>query len=459
MIERNFQNAIEYVLAPPGSGRFTLLASKLGLFYRYWKEELIGRAEINAIGDGTITYGFARDTKLTLEDRTALSKSGCTSGKHFCVAKTSHAIARLHKACKNANVHNLTIIKCDKDSFDPLVEKQGITAEKALEEGKYLHLGHFIFCTIDALHTCSSKLLAYVDPVVIYFLEASSMLYKDLIDTMIKCDGGKLAKIVKIGDENQVLFSELDEDKKLKSAFQGIAKSKLVESLNLSHGINVPTTGIISKRVYANKYKPTSEDLLNYKVERRPFCLIVDCSDGFEKKKKGDVIMAKNYMRGNSNISDVYTAANCAEAYCESGLSVTILTFYDKARLAIKARCHQIGLPDVFCNDFHITTVDQYQSGKDDHIILVMDRDDLHVQDIRRQNVAVTRARTHLTLICNSKTMQQPSYKDSILYDFYRHQHSQYIPASKFNDSKPDEIVALITLSTVKGDGEKGKSY
>ncbi len=140
-----------------------------------------------------------------------------------------------------------------------------------------------------------------------------------------------------------------------------------------------------------------------------PHLVIVDCSDGREKRKE-------------SSICNSLEAKLCARITgrlaAASDIDIAVITFYraqvDELRSRMTEENIDIG-PHV-----QVDTVDAFQGREAEVVIISMVRTGTSVgflSEPRRINVALTRAKTLLIVLCNVDSIQ----KDPLLDAWYRH--------------------------------------
>lgn len=460
----------QYILAPPGTDEYGAIAAQLASLGPTLKKYAKIRAgEYDKVIDLRASQASARAKQgedkgikmMTDKEFEAKWEGGLRYASEgvLCVAKSTHAIAALFEACKSMGDTKIdvTLFKSTSDPAHSILDNRGIIAARAIKKAKQGKLSRIVLCTIAALDDLFSSVLTMLNPFLIVILESSSLDHQYAQRLVAKCNRGALERIVLVGDEMQMPPSDTADEKRM-SAFDGIKTPSILTELLEAQSIPAPITEIISKRLYNGRLKPSSQVLADYKTEKPPFCFVVDCCDGFEKTKKGTIITGKGYIRNTPVINNIFTAAKLAKVYHEAGLSFTVIVVNEKTRSAISSRCRQLEMSDEFCKSSKITTLEQYQSGKADYTILVLEKSDGAglVDDLQRQNVAVTRANKHLTLICDNKSMTS-LFKDSIiLQDLYQHKCSQYMSASKLLDAEAKEIQSHVGYVEQKVD-KKGK--
>jgi len=175
-----------------------------------------------------------------------------------------------------------------------------------------------------------------------------------------------------------------------------------------------------SRHFYENQLATFSEEKMKHTVDTDPLFRyplnIIDTSDAplntrwEQEQKKLESLGESGYI----NIAEAILIADLAEVYQKAGKEwVVIVPYRAQARRIIQElrKRKRISEHD-FSLDDQVATIDSFQGGERDKVIYGFTRSNQHgrigfLKELRRLNVAMTRAKQHLVLVGNFSTLTQ----------------------------------------------------
>jgi superfamily I DNA and/or RNA helicase len=202
-----------------------------------------------------------------------------------------------------------------------------------------------------------------------------------------------------------------------------------------------------SRHFYANQLGTFSEEKMRHTIDSDPlfrYALnVIDTSDApadirWERSQRTLDTLGET---GYTNIAEAKLIAALAELYQRRGKEwVVIVPYRAQARLVIQELTKRIEAHD-FALEERVATVDSFQGGERKKVIYGFTRSNEHgkigfLKEVRRLNVAMTRAQQHLILVGNFSSLvnaEDPRFR-LIVTDLYNYalQHGEVLTNASF---------------------------
>ncbi|AEF95732.1 IGHMBP2 family helicase [Methanotorris igneus] len=226
----------------------------------------------------------------------------------------------------------------------------------------------------------------------------------------------KSKKLIMAGDHKQLPPTVLSEDEELKKTlFERLIKTypKFSSILKIQYRMNEKIMEFPNKAFYDNKLKAhdsvksqTILDLIKgveideedkYIINEEPVVFI-----DVKGKEKRDKDSTSYY-----NEEEAKVVAKLVETFKKYNIPVSVITPYDA----------QVKLISNLCEDIEVSTVDGFQGKENEVIIISFVRTEKFgfLEDLRRLNVAITRAKRKLVIVgCKELLSQNETYKELV---------------------------------------------
>ncbi len=197
-----------------------------------------------------------------------------------------------------------------------------------------------------------------------------------------------------------------------------------------------------SRHFYANQLGTFNEEKMRHTIDSDPLfrypLTVIDTSDApadirWERSQRTLDTLGET---GYTNIAEARLIAALAELYQRRGKEwVVIVPYRAQARLVIQELTKRIEAHD-FALEERVATVDSFQGGERKKVIYGFTRSNEHgrigfLKEVRRLNVAMTRAQQHLVLVGNFSSLvnADDSRFRLIVTDLYKYaqQHSEVL--------------------------------
>ncbi|MCI4666975.1 MAG: AAA domain-containing protein [Bacteroidia bacterium] len=240
-------------------------------------------------------------------------------------------------------------------------------------------------------------------------------------------------RVIMAGDHCQlpptVKSREADKGGLSRTLFEQVIEEKegVAVMLDQQYRMNEKIMAFSGRKFYDNKLiadKSVKHHLVGENFTPVEFIDTAGC--GFDEKKNPETLSTGNPDEANLILKHLALMCNQIEKECpevfEDEFKIGIIAPYKEQVKIIKAQLDQIPMLHQYSKRITVNTVDGFQGQERDVIYISLVRSNQKgeigfLQDIRRMNVALTRAKKKLVLVGDSATLgNHPFYEDFLNY-------------------------------------------